>query len=73
MFCCANALPYASSLLLLASFTCVLASPAHMYMPHLFTHCLPTIICVMLILVLFSLCIFSYFCGMLHFFVIHMG
>ena len=27
----------------------MLASPAHLYMPHLFTHCLRTIICVMLI------------------------
>jgi len=26
----------------------MLASPAHLYMPRLFTHCLPTIICVML-------------------------
>jgi len=26
----------------------MLASHAHMYMPQLFTHCLPTIICVML-------------------------
>ena len=48
----------------------VLASPAHLYMPHLFTHFLPTIICVMLMF--FFLCIFSYFCDMLHFFVIHM-
>jgi len=39
-------------------------------MPHLFTHFLPTIICVMLMF--FFLCIFSYFCDMLHFFVIHM-
>jgi len=30
------------------SFTYVLASPAHLYMYQLFTHCLPTIICVML-------------------------
>jgi len=28
-------------------FTCVSDSPAQMYMPQLFTHCLPTIICVM--------------------------
>jgi len=27
------------------------ASPAHLYMPQLFTHCLPTIICVMLMYV----------------------
>jgi len=27
----------------------MLASPAHLYMPHLFTHCLRTIICVMFI------------------------
>jgi len=26
----------------------MLASPAHLYIPYLFTHCLPTIICVML-------------------------
>jgi len=26
----------------------MLASPARLYMPHLFTHCSPTIICVML-------------------------
>ena len=44
-----HALPSASQpLLLLAFFTYVLASPAHLYMPHLFTSCLPTIICVML-------------------------
>jgi len=31
----------------------MLASPAHLYMPHLFTHCLPTIICVMLMSIAF--------------------
>jgi len=38
-------------LLLLTFFTymLMLASPAHLHMPHLFTHCLRTIICVMLI------------------------
>jgi len=57
-------------LLMLASFTCVLASPAHLYMPHLFTHCLPTIICVMLMFVVFFFILyFFYFCDMLHFFV----
>jgi len=39
--------------MLLASFTCVLASPAHLYMPQLSTHCLPTINCVMLISIMF--------------------
>jgi len=47
-------------LLLLASFTCVLVSPAHLYMYRPFTHCLPTIICVMLMsivcFILFSFC-----------------
>jgi len=38
---------------MLASFTCMIASPAHLYMPHLFTHCLPTIICVMLMSIVF--------------------
>jgi len=34
----------------------MLASPAHLYMPHLFTHCcLPTIICVMLMSIAFFL------------------
>jgi len=31
----------------------MLASPAHLYMPRLFTHCLPTIICVMLMSIAF--------------------
>jgi len=33
----------------------MLASPAHLYiyMPHLFTHCLPTIMCVMLMSIVF--------------------
>jgi len=34
------------------------ASPAHLYMPHLFTHCLPAIICVMLM----SIALFVYIC-----------
>jgi len=51
-------------LLLLASFTYMLASPARLYMPYLFTHCLPTIICVMLMSIAFF-----YFCHVLHFFV----
>jgi len=33
----------------------MLASPAHLYMPHLFTQCLPTIICVMLMSIVFFL------------------
>jgi len=40
-------------------------------MPHLFTRCLPTIICVMLMLTVFYFvifCLFFYFCYMLHFF-----
>jgi len=46
-------LPNNHFIMLLTSFTYrpTLASPAHLYMPHLphlFTHCLPTIICVML-------------------------
>ena len=41
----------------------MLASPAHLYMPHLFTHCLPTIICVMLM----SIAFFFNFCYMLLF------
>jgi len=31
----------------------MLASPAHLYMPHLSTHCLPIIICVMLMSIVF--------------------
>jgi len=31
----------------------MLASHAHLYMPHLFTHCLPTIICLMLMSIAF--------------------
>jgi len=47
-------LPSASQpLLLLAFFTYVLASPAHLHMPHLFTRCSPTIICVMLMFTAF--------------------
>ena len=42
----------------------MLVSPAHLYMPQLFTHCLPTITCVMLSIVfvfLFSFgCIFCF-------------
>jgi len=51
---------------LLTFFTYILASPAHLYIPHLFTHWLPTIICVMLM----SIAFFFYFCYMLLFFVI---
>ena len=36
-----------------ASFTCMRASPAHLYVPQLFTHCLPTITCVMLMSIAF--------------------
>jgi len=36
----------------------MLASPAHLYMPHLFTHCLPTIIWVMLMSIVFSYFLF---------------
>ena len=49
MKCCTKMpcpLPLNHYLLLLAFFTYMLASPAHLYMPHLFTHCLPIIICV---------------------------
>ena len=42
----------------------MLPSPAHLYMPHLFTYCLLTIICVMLMSTAFF-----YFCSMLHLFV----
>ena len=51
MKCCTKMpcpLPHNQPLLLLTFFTYMLASPAHLCMPHLFTHCLPTIICVML-------------------------
>ena len=50
-------------------YCCSLPSPVCLpYMPHLFTHCLPTIICVVLMsIVLFFN--FSYFCDMLHFIV----
>ena len=50
MKCCIKmpcSLPHNHYLLLLVSFTYTLASLAHLYMPHLFTHCLPTIIYVM--------------------------
>jgi len=40
----------------------MLASPAHLYIPHLFTHCLPTIICVMLMsIAFFSILIYATF------------
>jgi len=56
MKCVLNAMFYASEpLLLLASFTCVLASTAHLYMPQLFTHCLPIIICVTLMYIVYVL------------------
>jgi len=34
-------------------------SPAHLYMCHLFTHCLPTIICVMLMSIVSFFIVFS--------------
>jgi len=40
-------------LLLFASFTYMLASTAHLYMPQLFTHCLPSIICVALMCIVY--------------------
>ena len=40
----------------------MLASPAHLYMPYLFTHCLPTIICVMLMSMAFFIYLFFYIC-----------
>ena len=43
--------PHNFCILLLTSFTYVHDSPAHMYMPQLFTHCLLTIICVMWMIV----------------------
>ena len=46
----------------------MLASPAHLHMPHLFTHCLPTIICVMLMsIALFSIFDICYISLWLHF------
>ena len=54
MKCCTKMpCPLPQPLLLLASFTYMLGSLAHLYMPHLFTHCLPTIICVMLMSIAF--------------------
>jgi len=54
MKCCTKMpCPVPQPLLLLAFFTYMLDSPAHLYMPHLFTHCLPTIICVMLMSIAF--------------------
>jgi len=41
--------------ILFVSFTYVLAPIAHLYMPQLFTHCLPTIICVTLIYIVYIL------------------
>ena len=41
---------------------CVLASPAHLCMPWLFTHCLPTIICVVLKMSIVSVFLFSLVC-----------
>jgi len=43
---------------MLASFTYMLALSAHLYMPHLFTHWLPTIICVMLMSIAFFYLLF---------------
>ena len=50
--------------LLLTFFTYMLASPAHLYMPHLFTHSLPTIICVMLMSIafFFNFLLYATFC-----------
>ena len=42
----------------------MLASPAHLYMPHLFTHCLPTIICVMLMSIAFFFYLYTATCLM---------
>jgi len=38
----------------------MLASLAHLYMPHLFTHCLPTIICVTLMSIVFFIFAIGY-------------
>jgi len=64
MKCCTKMpcpLPHNHCLLLLAIFTYMLASPAHLYMPHLFTHCLPTIMCVDVYCVffIFAICYIS--------------
>ena len=42
-------------------YCCLLPSTAHLYMPHLFTHCLPTIICAMLMCIVFSFFFFVFF------------
>jgi len=42
--------------LLFTSFIYVLASPAHLYMPQLFTQCLPYIICVTLMSIVYMYC-----------------
>jgi len=58
MKCCTKMLcplPHNHYSLKLAFFTNMLASPPHLYMPHLFTHCLPTIVCVMLMSIAFFL------------------
>ena len=61
-------LPHNHYLLLLTFFTYMLASLAHLYMPHLFTHCLPTIICVMLMsIAFFSIFDICYISLWLHF------
>jgi len=39
-------------------YCCLLPSPAHLYMPQLFTHCLPIIICVMLMSTVYVLYVF---------------
>ena len=67
MKCCTKMLcplPHNHYSLKLAFFTNMLASPPHLYMSHLFTHCLPTIVCVMLMSIAFF-----YFCYLLRFFV----
>ena len=71
MKCCTKMpcpLPHNHCCCLILSPYLMLASPAHLYMPHLLTHCLPTIICVMLMSI-----VFFYFCYMLHFFVTPFG
>jgi len=45
LFCLIALLSASQPLLSFTFFTYVLASTAHLYMPQLFTHCLPTIIC----------------------------
>jgi len=60
--CCCNEMMFLIALLsssrpalLFASITYVLTSTAHLYMPQIFTHCLPTIICVTLMNIVYVL------------------